>query len=372
MMGPALLDHWSNSRLSQEETPLNSVSDRITHNPTSYTIQRSAEYRGIWQLWDVETDTAVVATHAFVVDFASDLKTGNFVPDGERPPNNMLEYQCKREPSMLAQVSIAFDTREDMSNIEDWLVKIPDFNTLKKPRSTWMSPRSSNELNHHRYIVNSPLFQKRTAFNCPDGKYTVNYEVHPWIAKHCVPHDRSWIPNPTLVSILDGQTETLLNIDDVPSSDLDTGDIVKMKFKITFSVNRVNWSTNLVPLQIIRVGRTDSTVQSTPNATGDNDDIVLLKPGQKLHILKDPVPTEGVDTVESPPWGSIKDEDDEITMISTEPKSTPADIGASGPKALSDYDNGKEGATAGSVSNKGRKAQQGDGERRKRTIKGRK
>jgi hypothetical protein len=148
-----------------------------------------------------------------------------------------------------------------------------------------MSPAKDNEANHHRYIVNSSLFQKRTAFNCPDGKYSVNYEVHPWVEKNCIPHNKSWIPNPSLVSVLDGLSGTLLDIGDVPDSDLEQGDIVKMKFKVTFSVNRQNWLTNLIPLQIVRVGRVDPTAPQNPVFTGDHEGVVLLRPGSKLTLV---------------------------------------------------------------------------------------
>ncbi|KAJ2930813.1 hypothetical protein H1R20_g6272, partial [Candolleomyces eurysporus] len=303
----------------------------------------------------MDSDSAVVATHAFVIDFASDLRTGNFVPEGEKPPNDMLDYQCKREPGLQAQVSLAFDTREDKSvyrclkTIEDWLSNVSDFNTLKKPRSTWMSPEKENEANHHRYIVSSSLFQKRTTFNCPDGKYSVNYEVHPWIERNCVPHNRSWIPNPSLVSVLDGLTGTLIDIRDASDSELEQGDIVKIKFKV------------------VRVGRVDSSGPQNPVHSGDHVGVILLKPGSKLALLSDK--DQSVSMKEerteggSPDWGSIKEEEEDFADQTT---GQPPD------SDLSEGDDIVKVHTASKADSKGKRKANDEGDRKKRIVKARK
>ncbi|RXW20330.1 hypothetical protein EST38_g5514 [Candolleomyces aberdarensis] len=372
------LDHWSRSRLSGDETPLLLIAERISTGPSSrYTLQRSAEYRGLWQLWDTDSDSAVVATHAFVIDFASDLKSGNFVPDGEKPPNDMLDYQCKREPGLQAQISLAFDTREDMSvyrcvknchcqAIEDWLFKVPDFNTLKKPRSSWMSPKKDNEANHHRYIVNSSLFQKRTAFNCSDGKYTVGYEVHPWVERNCVPHNRSWIPNPSLVSVMDRLTGPLLDIRDIAESDLDQGDIVKMKFKVTFSVTRSNWLTTLVPIQVVRVGRVDATAPQNSTHSGDHEGVVLLKPGTKLTLVPELTNQKTEKRKrDSPDWGDVKEEEEDYAYV------TASQAVKAQESDLTDEDGAVRVIAATNSENKGKRKATDDGDKRKRNIKAR-
>ena len=51
------------------------------------------------QLWDTETEDVVIATHAFVVKYASPIETGNFVPEEYEIPDGMFEYLRCIDPS---------------------------------------------------------------------------------------------------------------------------------------------------------------------------------------------------------------------------------------------------------------------------------
>ncbi|KAF6742110.1 hypothetical protein DFP72DRAFT_1109714 [Ephemerocybe angulata] len=280
--------HWSSVLFEGEQT-LEHVVETMKKDRHAYTIkQAKTGYRGNWFLWDKETDDAVLLTHAFVVAYSTPLDTGNFVPEGCTAPEGMFDSQLRREPGPRAQINITYDYSVDtnlaeyVEFFETWVKGIPDFNKVKRERSKWMTP--SYIADSSRHTVSIPIFQRKTAFNCKDGKYEVPYDVNPWIAEASFPHNQQWIPNPAIVRVLElGNDETLIDV--LKSSDdpsLSSGDLVKMTFKVNFAVGPSSWTSNYMPIQIIRVGRVNRDL-STPVVHSENaESYNLPKVGDKL------------------------------------------------------------------------------------------
>ncbi|KAF6758166.1 hypothetical protein DFP72DRAFT_845133 [Ephemerocybe angulata] len=288
MSSPEDTAHWSSVTFEGEQT-LEHVMEALRARPSSYTIsQAKTGYRGNWFLWDKETDEAVLLTHAFTVAYSTPLDTGNFVPEGCTAPEGMYDSQMRREPGPRAQVNITFDYGMDpnlseyVDFLETWVQGIPEFNKAKRARSNWMTPAYIAESSRH--TVSIPVFQRKNAFNCKDGKYEVPYEVHPWIAEASVPNNQHWIPNPSIVRVLErGVDDTLVDVlleSETPA--LKSGDLVKMTFKVNFAVGPSSWTSNYMPVQIIRVGRVDRDL-STPAVHSEDPEVYNLpRAGEKL------------------------------------------------------------------------------------------
>lgn len=139
-------------------------------------------------------------------------------------------------------------------------------------------------MNQSKYTVTSQLFQAKTAFNSKANTYSVPYEVHPWIRDACIPHNPSWIPNPGRVQFFDGQEG---NMDDLLKSKdpiLRAGDLIKLTFKIVFTIGREMWNMQFVPIQAIRVGQIDTS--GGAYHIEDHKPIILPKLGDRLTPIK--------------------------------------------------------------------------------------
>jgi hypothetical protein len=109
-------------------------------------------------------------------------------------------------------------------------------------------------LSNEKFIVNSQIFSVRSPFNSKDEQFDAPYGV-PWISKACVPHNSTWIPNPNRVRFYDAQEGTLVDLNESRTPFLKRGDLVKMMFRMMFSVGRNYWQPIIRPLQIVRVGQ---------------------------------------------------------------------------------------------------------------------
>ncbi|KAF6744351.1 hypothetical protein DFP72DRAFT_1078729 [Ephemerocybe angulata] len=278
-------------RFSAKEVTLTDVVASIKRGSKRYTLKRSTQYTSTFQLWDTVRDEVVVCTHAFVILYATPLDTGNYCPDGAAPPMEFKGQMRKTEPSLAAQVSLTFDTRvepslhEDLSVLEEWGKTKGGFNTESKSRNPWNSPLAVATQN--RFTISSSLFQKRTGFNVTDDKYVVDYDVHPWIAQACVPHNPAWIPNPSLARFLHRKPNDVL-VDILGSSNpkLVPGDMVVATFKITFSAAGSYWQMAFMPIQVIRMGQISPQVLGSAKDPEDRVRLDLPRVGERLKVFK--------------------------------------------------------------------------------------
>ncbi|KAF6747812.1 hypothetical protein DFP72DRAFT_585671 [Ephemerocybe angulata] len=261
--------------------------DSLKRGSKRYTLKRSTQFTSTFLLWDRVRKDVAVCTHAFVILYATPLDTGNFCPEGARPPMEFKGQMRKYEPSLAAQVSLTFDTRveptlhETLSTLEEWGKTKGDFSTEGKSRNPWNSPYAVATQN--RFTVASPLFQKRTGFNVTDDKYVVDYEVHPWVEKACVPHNPSWVPNPNLARFMHRRHNDVL-VDILKSSNpkLVPGDLVVMTFKIAFSASGTYWQMSFAPIQVIRMGQIAEAVLGKVGDAENNARLDLPRAGERL------------------------------------------------------------------------------------------
>ena len=161
--------------------------------------------------------------------------------------------------------------------------KAQNFNSAKVPRGQWMKP--SWIASNRRFVMNSQLFAVRTPFNSAECEYEVPYKVHPWVKSACVPNNSTWIPNPYRVRFYDGVSGTLEELDDSSLHQLEPGDVVKITFKMVFTVGRQYWQPSIRPLQVTRVGQV-STTMANPMFEDEPIGIELPKSGFRVEVIK--------------------------------------------------------------------------------------
>ncbi|KAJ3530866.1 hypothetical protein NMY22_g8397 [Coprinellus aureogranulatus] len=284
------LSDWAEVTFNEKEIPLSILVDAMKEDPDRFVLHRSKQYPSSSLLWDTDSDDLVIGTHAFVVKYASPIETGNFVPDDYEIPEGMFEYLRKTEPGPMAQIFVTYDCRMDdsilgyLQYLEDWVKSQQSFDIAKRKRNPWMSP--SYVANNLKYTMTSQLFQTKTAFNCKQDGYSVNYPVHEWIEENCYPHNPAWIPNPNVVQFYELQDGVLRDMRHIEDPVLHGGDIAKASFKIVASKARETWNMGFIPIQIVRVGKIDRSSMAPfmqledhkpVQLPGDGDQIILTK-----------------------------------------------------------------------------------------------
>ncbi|KAF6742989.1 hypothetical protein DFP72DRAFT_829122, partial [Ephemerocybe angulata] len=169
--------------------------------------------------------------------------------------------------------------------LEDWGKNQGGFSTEGKSRNPWNSPSSVGTQN--RFTISSPLFQKRTGFNVTDDKYMVDYDVHPWVARACVPYNPSWIPNPTLARFLHRKpNDVLVDILNSTNPKLVPGDLVVATFKVSFSASGTYWQMSFMPIQVIRMGQISAKTLGKVRDNEDTARLELPRVGERLKVFR--------------------------------------------------------------------------------------
>ncbi|TEB21625.1 hypothetical protein FA13DRAFT_1566588, partial [Coprinellus micaceus] len=106
----------------------------------------------------------------------------------------------------------------------------------------------------HAFVVRfcSPL---ETGNFVPDRESIPEGLVEYMKCEACIPHNPSWIPNPGRIQFFDGQDGTLDDLAKSKDPTLRAGDLVKLTFKIIFTIGREMWNMQFSPIQAIRVGQ---------------------------------------------------------------------------------------------------------------------
>ncbi|KAH6904025.1 hypothetical protein BKA70DRAFT_1432976 [Coprinopsis sp. MPI-PUGE-AT-0042] len=226
-----------------------------------------------WTVCNATTGRAAIFAHVFHYLWGS-TETGNYVPQGKTPPEKLPAGRIRRFPSNQCEWTYTFNTSEDkslydgMKVIEDFALAVPGFNKDGVPKSDWQDP--NNATNNVRYIAASKMFVDRTEKNWPaGGSFKVPYKVHPWVEQglHRSPRLAPNKDRPRVYEYSDGR---LRSIDKASPAKLERNDIVWVAFTIHFAMGDDNWSQQVTPLDIVRVGH-----RETKRSKGNSDDDML-------------------------------------------------------------------------------------------------
>ncbi|KAI0358765.1 hypothetical protein OH77DRAFT_1396697, partial [Trametes cingulata] len=185
----------------------------------------------------------------------SDLKTGNFVPDG-CTSDAVSESRIQRTPNNLYQFSYAVDTLLLIHSpyymllhqaFEKHMETHPAFNMTGKDHYAWQNGESSTAT----YVLSVQVFMKRTKFTA-QMEEKIPYLVHDWIVKST--EKMAWFANPDKPRIFEPQGSKLRDITEADLPYVKTGNLVWMSFYAEFIIGLNYWSTTFTPVDIIRVG----------------------------------------------------------------------------------------------------------------------
>ena len=127
------------------------------------------------------------------------------------------------------------------------------------------------------------------AKNNGDGK--VPYDVHPWVLDAVADQKdgQKWKPNPEKTKILSYANDIMMPIGFSNEPVLRRGDVVWISFKMAFGTVGDFWGPEIIPLEIIKVGKCPENVHSTTEYTAwpsPDDQWVDIPVGQPIKPLE--------------------------------------------------------------------------------------
>ncbi|KAF8871651.1 hypothetical protein CPB84DRAFT_1621855, partial [Gymnopilus junonius] len=179
----------------------------------------------------------------------TNFETGNFVPRGERAPSTYA-FHSQSDVGFKCDVSHTLDTSIDESLwdcvqiCERYIKNFKDFNRSGRERSRWQDGSDRRS-----YTISSKLFvRKSTKVAKPD------FTPHEWLTRGVQAQKRmEYVINPERPLYYDLVDNSLVKLDNAEPPYYRRGDIVWFVFKLTFFVARENWSSEIVPLEFVRV-----------------------------------------------------------------------------------------------------------------------
>lgn len=173
----------------------------------------------------------------------------------------------------------------NIQKLEEHAMSRPGFNKYEKKRREWQNHVS--EVARSKYQVTTRLFTKRPSPKDGARPPDVDYDVHPWIAKALVETKSPFMPNPDRAKYYEYLDKTLRQLSKSATPRFQRGDIICMSFRFGFYIGAMSWTSELLPMELIRVG----TVSKWPTVSTYSVAWASEDTDQRLHEgeIMDPV-----------------------------------------------------------------------------------
>ncbi|PPQ79931.1 hypothetical protein CVT26_004160 [Gymnopilus dilepis] len=199
-----------------------------------------------WTVYNCSTNEEAVLVHAAIWNSNTPLDTGNFVPPGEKAPRSVTEGRVQKKVSYMCDVSYTLDTTLDESlwdnleALEAYVQKQEDFNRSERDRAQYQDG------------------SRRTMYNMTSKLF--------WLTRGIDAQKRpEYVINPNKPSYYDLVENVPVRLDHAKPSYFRRGDIIWFAFKLCFFVGRESWSSEIIPLEFLRVARREGLYSSSPD-----------------------------------------------------------------------------------------------------------
>jgi len=171
--------------------------------------------------------------------------------------------------------------------IEKYVMGLDGWPFRDKPRREWQN--TANLSARTRYTASSKIFVERKGTKGLSSIPAPPYDIHPFIEKASSMSPR-WVPNPHRVRAFRCTEENSFEqIKREPGKDIHehfkTGDVVWFSFAIYFisGYNR-QWSSEIVPLEILKVRDDESQGESAPIVQQDFVPVSTFETSKRVGI----------------------------------------------------------------------------------------
>ncbi|PPQ66486.1 LOW QUALITY PROTEIN: hypothetical protein CVT26_011174 [Gymnopilus dilepis] len=299
------LEEWQNTCLFDYQLTFTEAIESLSSKSGKRLIEARAgtgQRASTWTLFDTRTNQEAILVHAAVWRSNTNFDTGNFVPAGETPPNHIPDNRIQKIPSFKCEIAYTIDTgvedsfynnlefysnsdetviyARDIEILEEYIQSVKGFNRDKLERSPWQ-----NGTHRDSYSLTTKLFVKRTA-NVKEP----NYEPHEWLVKGVKGQKkRDYVLNPRRPAYFDLVNNKAVVLQNSKPPRYKAGDIVWFAFKVSFYVASQYWSSDLTPIEFIRVARGARYGLNSAEDLDDEDEIdkpkKTLRDGAAISVI---------------------------------------------------------------------------------------
>ncbi|KAJ7135562.1 hypothetical protein C8R44DRAFT_609472, partial [Mycena epipterygia] len=248
----SILAPWKSKKFRDYELSWSRAADSLSGANPLVEV-RPDKRPGRWTVYSKATGKIAIFHYAALWSWASPPETGNFVPEGEDPPEGAHPIPVL---SRFLEASYAINTTEDPSfydaaRAKEHVTGLENFNKYKRPRRAWQE--GETEYTRARFIMAARLLVKRTPYNSKETH--LPYKLHPWLQNALEGQSpATWLPNPERPAILEYVNGQLKMLKPTHHQYFNSGDVVWFSFALSFDVNANNWAPEYKPLDFIRVG----------------------------------------------------------------------------------------------------------------------
>ncbi|PPQ97074.1 hypothetical protein CVT26_001256 [Gymnopilus dilepis] len=252
-----VLEKWQNTALFEDRITFNDAVELLWEEGNNRVLDAKVGtgYKAsTWTMFNHNTGQDAVFVHAAVWQSSSDLYTGNYVPKGEEAPVRVAESRIQNVPNFKCDISYVFNTDVERSlytniesqHFEDYIKTVDGFNRSNRPRSSWQDGSTKSA-----YSLSSKLFVKKSA-----KPRQLEFEPHSWLLDAIKGQPREdFVINPDRPLYFDLVNNKAMKLENSDQPQYEAGDVIWFAFKISFFVAQKYWTSELVPLEFMRVAR---------------------------------------------------------------------------------------------------------------------
>ncbi|KAI0706465.1 hypothetical protein C8Q76DRAFT_630050 [Earliella scabrosa] len=220
-----------------------------------------------WTMCKVGTNETAVFFFAAVFEDSDDYYTGNLVLDDNEIPPGIAEDKVEKYAGYKCNYSYAFNTLNDpdlyayQSALDTYMKTVPGFNTAELERRTWQSGNSgySNAV----FWMSVPMFV-RAEFG--KRKPAAPEYLHPWVVQ-AARRSRRYRPNPARPAVRALDEGRLRDIRQCFPEVLYPGDVVAIRFTVTYTETEKDWHPGFLLTDVVRVCHGPMSTQAIGDAS---------------------------------------------------------------------------------------------------------
>ncbi|PPR04169.1 hypothetical protein CVT26_003809 [Gymnopilus dilepis] len=219
------------------------------------------------QLFDTRTNQEAVLVHTAIWRSNTSFDTGNFAPEGQKPPIHVSNQRVQRAPGFKCEITYTIDTTTEdsfytnLQILEEYIQTVKGFNRENKERSPWQ-----DGTHRDTYNLTSKLFVL-TSLNPKEP----TFQPHQWLVDVVKGQKKAeYAINPRRPSYFDMVDKKAIKLEKSKPPRYCCGDIIWFSFKVSFYVGNQYWSSDLTPIEFVRVAR--GIKFGLNNAEDDDDD----------------------------------------------------------------------------------------------------
>ncbi|PPQ74435.1 hypothetical protein CVT26_001416 [Gymnopilus dilepis] len=249
------LEKWQSTCLLEHQLTFTEAVESLSPKSKKRLVEARAgtgKRSSTWTLFDTRTNQEAVLVHTAIWRSNTSFETGNFAPEGQKPPIHVSNQRIQRAPGFKCEITYTIDTTTEdsfytnLQILEEYIQTVKGFNRENRERSPWQ-----DGTHRDTYNLTSKLFVM-TSLNPREPAF----QPHEWLTNVVKGQKKAeYAINPRRPSYFDMVDKKAVKLEKSKPPRYCAGDIIWFSFKVSFYVGNQYWSSDLTPVEFVRVAR---------------------------------------------------------------------------------------------------------------------